>query len=50
MDEQYADWEIDIYVTEMIESGLLDPDDDVAVQETREQLTELLRGGNVQSP
>jgi hypothetical protein len=48
MDEQYADWEIDLYIDEMVENGLLDPEDDVLVQETREQLAEHLRVGQWQ--
>jgi hypothetical protein len=46
MDEQYADWEIDLYLDDMIENGVLDPDDDVLVQETREQIGEQLRSGD----
>ena len=39
-------WAIDILVAEMIESGFLEPDDDVLIQETREQLTEHTPGGD----
>lgn len=45
MGEQYADWELDLHIDEMIESGVLDPEDDVLIQETREQLAELLSSG-----